>query len=160
MSRTSRAIKGTLTSFLQFGLQIVLQALLAPLVLRVIGQETLGAYAVLLQAIGYIALVDFGFAAAANRYLAQACGFDDGGLRLGQVMSTFRTYALFIHIGFLFTVHFALYLDRSLIVLVNCRKSRSANGALFAGCLGHYAHTPGNLSILAWWAPKIWRLPI
>jgi O-antigen/teichoic acid export membrane protein len=98
MSRTSRAIKGTLTSFLQYGLQIVLQALLAPLVLRVAGQETLGAYAILLQAIGFISLVDFGFAAAGNRYLAQACGFDDGGLRLRQVMSTMRTYTIFIHL--------------------------------------------------------------
>jgi O-antigen/teichoic acid export membrane protein len=100
MSRTSRALKGTLTSFLQYGLQIVLQIALAPLVLRVAGQETLGAYAILIQAIGYISLVDFGFAAAANRYLAQACGTDDGGLRLRQVMSTFRTYALFIALVF------------------------------------------------------------
>ena len=98
MSRTSRALKGTLTGFLQYGLQIVLQIALAPLVLRVAGQETLGAYAILLQAVGYIGLVNFGFAVAANRFLAQAYGFDDGGRRLGQVMSTLRTYALFINL--------------------------------------------------------------
>jgi O-antigen/teichoic acid export membrane protein len=100
MSRTSRAIHGTLTSFLQYGLQIILQIALAPIVLRAAGQETLGAYAILIQAIGCICLVDFGFASAANRYLAQAYGFDDGGLRLRRVMSTFRTYALFINLVF------------------------------------------------------------
>ncbi len=61
MSGTSRAIKGAVTSFLQYGLQIVLQIALAPLVLRAAGQETLGAYVSLMQAIGYLALVDFGF---------------------------------------------------------------------------------------------------
>ena len=87
MSRTSRALKGTLTSFLQYGLQIVLQAALVPLVLHIAGRETLGAYAILMQAIGYLALADLGFSVATNRFLAQAYGHDDGGLRFRQGMS-------------------------------------------------------------------------
>jgi O-antigen/teichoic acid export membrane protein len=97
-NRTSRAIRGTLTSFLQSGLQIVLQILLAPLILRVAGQETLGAYTVLIQALGYLALLDFGFAAAALRFLSQAYGYDDEGWHFRQVMSAFRTFALVTHI--------------------------------------------------------------
>ena len=93
-TRTSRAISGTLTSCLQFGLQLGLQAVLAPLVLRVTGQETLGAYAVLMQAIEYLALVDLGFGVALGRYLAQACGYEDGRRRFRDVFRTGRTFYL------------------------------------------------------------------
>ena len=98
MSRTARTASGTLTSFLQYGLQVILQITLAPLVLRAAGQETLGAYAILMQAIGYLALVDFGFAAAANRFMSQAYGKDDGGNLLRQVMSTFQSSAILINL--------------------------------------------------------------
>jgi O-antigen/teichoic acid export membrane protein len=100
MSRTSRAIKGTLTSFLQNGLHIVLQAALVPLVLHIAGRETLGAYAILMQAIAYLALADLGFSVATNRFLAQAYGHDDGGLRFSQVMGTARTFVFFSNIAF------------------------------------------------------------
>lgn len=100
MSRTSRAIKGTLTTFLQYGLHIVLQAALVPLVLHIAGKETLGAYAILMQAISYLALVDLGFSVATNRFLAQAHGHDDGGLRFRQVMGSARTFVLFSNIAF------------------------------------------------------------
>jgi O-antigen/teichoic acid export membrane protein len=98
MSRTSRALKGTLTNFLQYGLQIILQAALVPLVLHIAGKEMLGAYAILMQAISYLALADLGFSVAANRFLAQAHGLDDGGLRFRQVMGTARTFAFFSNI--------------------------------------------------------------
>lgn len=100
MSRKSRVVKGTLTSFIQYGLQILLQAALLPLILRVAGQETLGAYAILIQAIGYLSLVDLGFSAATSRYLAQAYGYDDEGLRFSQVISTFRTFSLCSNVVF------------------------------------------------------------
>lgn len=100
MSRTSRAFRGTLASFLQYGLQLVLQVALAPFLLRVAGQETLGAYAVLLQAIGYLSLTDLGFSISASRYLAQAYGWEDQGARFQQVMSTARTFTLFSNILF------------------------------------------------------------
>ena len=93
-SRTSRAISGTLTSFLQFCVQIGLQAFLAPLVLKHAGQETLGAYAVLIQVIGYLALVDLGFGVALSRYMAQAFGFDDQKERFGEIFTAGRTFYL------------------------------------------------------------------
>lgn len=94
-SRTSRAISGTLTSFIQFAMRIILQAALSPLVLIVAGQETLGAYSILMQAIAYLALVDLGFGVALSRYLSQAYGHDDGGRQFREVFETGRTYFLF-----------------------------------------------------------------
>jgi O-antigen/teichoic acid export membrane protein len=92
--RTSRALKGTLTSFLQMGVQIGLRAVLAPLILRVAGAETLGAYGILQQAIGYLVLTDLGFGVAVGRYLAQTHGSDDGGRRFRQVITIGKTFSL------------------------------------------------------------------
>lgn len=91
-TRTSRAAKGVLTSFLQYGLQIVLQAALAPLVLKVAGQETLGAYSILLQVVGYVALLDLGFGVALSRFLNQAFGLREQGGRFVTVFSTARVF--------------------------------------------------------------------
>lgn len=93
-TRTSRAAKGALTSFLQYGLQIALQAALAPLVLKVAGQETLGAYSILLQVVGYVALVDLGFSVALSRFLNQAFGLNDHGSHFINVFSTGRVFLL------------------------------------------------------------------
>ena len=92
--RTERAVKGTLAAFLQYGTQILLQLCLAPFVLRMAGQESLGAYALLMQAVAYLAMTDLGFSVTLYRYLAQANGYDDGGERFLNVMSTARTFLL------------------------------------------------------------------
>ena len=73
---------------------MLIQAFLAPLVLHVAGQETLGVYALLTQAIGYLAMVDLGFSVALNIYLARAKGHEDGDRRSCQVLSTARTFML------------------------------------------------------------------
>lgn len=91
-SRTERAAKGALVSFLQYGVQMVLQAFLAPLVLRMAGQETLGAYAFLMQVVGYLAMLDLGISVSLNVFMAKAFGHDDGGDRLRAILSTARTY--------------------------------------------------------------------
>jgi O-antigen/teichoic acid export membrane protein len=93
-NRTERAVKGTLVSFFQYGTQILLQLLLAPLVLRMAGQESFGAYALLMQVVAYLAMTDLGFSVTLNRYLAHANGYDDGGKRFRDVMSTARTFLL------------------------------------------------------------------
>lgn len=94
MSRTERAAKGAITAALQFALQIALQLLLTPVVLRLAGQDTLGVFAILMQALGYLALVDLGFSVALGRYLAQAHGHDDGGKRFRDILTTGRTFLL------------------------------------------------------------------
>ncbi len=99
-TRTSRAIAGTITSFLQYGLLVILQFLLAPVVLRVAGQEVLGAYSFLLQIVVWGALTDLGFGVAIGRYLAQAIGFDDQRRRFCNIFTTGRTFYLFSNIIF------------------------------------------------------------
>ena len=93
-NRTERAFNGTLVSFLQYGLQMLLQAFLAPLVLCLAGQETLGAYALLIQVYAYIAMLDLGFSATLTRFLANARGYQDEGRRFRDVISTARTFLL------------------------------------------------------------------
>jgi len=99
-NRTERAVKGTLVSFLQYGTQMLLQLFLAPLVLRLAGQESLGAYALLMQVVGYLAMTDLGFSVTLNRYLAQANGRDDAGRGFRDVLSTARSFLLCSNILF------------------------------------------------------------
>lgn len=93
-TRTSRAVAGTVTSFLQYGLLMVLQFALAPVVLRVAGQEVLGAYSFLMQVVSWAALTDLGFGVAISRNLAQAHGIDDMRKRFRDVFATGRTFYL------------------------------------------------------------------
>jgi len=114
-TRTSRAISGTLTSFLDIGLRLGLQAVLAPLVLYVAGQETLGAYGALVQVIAYLALVDLGFGVALSRYLAQAFGYDDQKKRFGEIITTGRTFYLATNIvGAFLAIILSIYVGRLL----------------------------------------------
>jgi O-antigen/teichoic acid export membrane protein len=74
MSRTHRATIGFATSIAQLIAQLGSAALLSPLVLHYAGQSTLGAYGVLMQAVGYLWLMDFGFGVALGRTLSQSAG--------------------------------------------------------------------------------------
>jgi len=93
-SRTSKAFNGTATSFLQYGIQVVLQVALAPIVLKIAGQETLGAYAIIMQIVGLGILLDLGFSVALGRFLSQAFGIDDNGARFREVFTLGRYFLL------------------------------------------------------------------
>jgi len=67
-----RAASGALTGFFQSSLAMASQLLLAPVILSCSGQEVMGAYAILMQIVGYSLLLDFGFSVALTRFLAQA----------------------------------------------------------------------------------------
>jgi len=91
MSRTARAAKGFGASIIQFCAQTLVQVLLAPIVLRVAGRETLGAYAAIMQALGLLNLLDVAGSWSLERFLAQATGLDDGGARFRILLTTART---------------------------------------------------------------------
>ena len=76
-TRTNKAVKGTITSLLQFGVLIILQVILTPAILKIAGQEVLGAYAIVMQIIGYGLILDFGLGVALSRYLSQSFGDSD-----------------------------------------------------------------------------------
>jgi len=99
-TRTSRAVAGTITSLLQYAFIILLQFLLAPAILRIAGQEVLGAYSFLMQMISWAALTDLGFGVAIGRNLAQAVGIDDHRQRFRTVFITGRTFFLVSNIAF------------------------------------------------------------
>jgi len=73
-SRTNKAVKGTITSLLQFGILIILQVILTPAILKIAGQEVLGAYVIMMQIIGYGLILDFGLSISLSRYLSQNFG--------------------------------------------------------------------------------------
>jgi O-antigen/teichoic acid export membrane protein len=100
MSRSARAAKGFATSILQYLTQIVLQIVLAPLVLKLAGRETLGAYAAISQTLSLLALVDIAGSWALERFLGQARGIEDGGARFRNVFTTSRTISLFTNVVF------------------------------------------------------------
>jgi O-antigen/teichoic acid export membrane protein len=113
MSRTGRAAKGFVTSIFQFSTQIVVQALLAPIVLKMTGRETLGAYSAVMQALGFIALTDFIGSWTLERFLGQASGLDDGGERFRCVFTTVRTiYLITVSAYSLLVVIFSFFVAR------------------------------------------------
>lgn len=94
MSRTRRAAMGGIVSLLQVATQMALQALLYPLFLRAAGAETLGAYSMLQQALGYFALSDLGFGSALGRWLAQAASEGPTSPRFLRLVRAGRTLQL------------------------------------------------------------------
>jgi O-antigen/teichoic acid export membrane protein len=94
MSRSARAAKGFAASIVQYCTQILVQILLAPIVLKVAGRETLGAYAAIMQTLGFLALVDIAGSWSLERFLGQASGLDDGGERFRNIFTTSRTLLL------------------------------------------------------------------
>ncbi len=132
MSRTGRAAKGFATGIFQFIVQVVVQVLLAPIILKVAGRETLGAYAAVMQALTFVALTDFIGSWTVERFLGQASGLDDGGERFRCILATARTalafsnllYSILVLIFSLFTARLfhlspavALQAERALWVI-------------------------------------------
>ena len=93
-SRTSKAFKGTVTSFAQYGIFIILQVMLTPLILKIAGQEVLGAYSIIMQIVGYGILLDLGFSVALARFLSQTYGLNDQGCRFAEVFTIGRVFLL------------------------------------------------------------------
>jgi O-antigen/teichoic acid export membrane protein len=113
MSRSSRAAKGFVTSIFQYVSQILVQVLLAPIVLKMAGRETLGAYAAIMQVLGFIALVDIVGSWTLERFLGQALGLEDGGERFRTILTTARTAFLFCNCAFgLLVVIFSFFISR------------------------------------------------
>ena len=93
-TRTKKAVKGTVTGLVQFGVLVILQVLLAPIVLRISGQEVLGAYAIVMQIIGYGLILDLGLSVALGRYLAQSFNASNEGIKFTKVFNIGRYFIL------------------------------------------------------------------
>jgi len=100
MSRSARAAKGFAASIVQYCTQILVQILLAPIVLKLAGRETLGAYAAIMQTLSFLALVDIAGSWSLERFLGQASGLDDNGERFRNIFTTARTMLLVTYSAF------------------------------------------------------------
>ncbi len=94
VTRAERAAKGYFISVLQLVLYMALQAIAAPVVLRLAGVHTLGAYAAIMQVVTYFTLFQVAFSATLARYLAQQHGLADGEDRFAAIFTTGRTCVL------------------------------------------------------------------
>lgn len=94
-TRTKKAVKGITTSLVQFGVLVILQAVLTPVILSIAGQEVLGAYSIVMQIIGYGLVLDFGLSVALSRYLSQSFGANDEGRKFTQTFNIGR-YFIFV----------------------------------------------------------------
>ena len=113
MGRTDRVTKGTIVALIQYTLQIGFQVLLSPLLLKVAGQEVLGAYAVLTQVIGYLALLNLSSILSLTRYLSFSYGIDDDGIQYQKVLSMGHTVLVFTNILFaILTAIFSLFSNK------------------------------------------------
>jgi len=113
MSRTGKAAKGFVASIFQFTAQILVQLLLAPLVLKFAGRETLGAYAAVMQALSFLYITDFIGSWTLERFLGQASGIDDGGVRFRCIFTTARTVFIFCNCAYSILVFiFSLFTAR------------------------------------------------
>jgi O-antigen/teichoic acid export membrane protein len=93
-TRTNKAVKGVITSVLQFFVLAILQAVLTPVILKIAGQEALGAYAIVMQIIGYGLILDFGLGVALSRYLSQSFDYTDNYTKFRKVFNIGRYFIL------------------------------------------------------------------
>jgi O-antigen/teichoic acid export membrane protein len=141
MSRKHRAAKGFATAIIQYISQIMVQVLLAPLVLLYAGRETLGAYAALMQTLGFFSIVNITGSWVLDRFLAQATGLQDGGKRFREIFTTYRSVLLITNFVYavlviIFSFHIARLLQLSPGV------ARQARYALYIIAIWMFVTTP------------------
>ncbi|HLI85955.1 MAG TPA: hypothetical protein VKV17_18720 [Bryobacteraceae bacterium] len=93
-TRTDRAAKGYAVNVAQTVLYMVLQGLLAPLVLKYAGVDTLGAYGAIMQVVACFAVFDNAFSVTLARYLARQHGVEASRQQFQSVFTTGRTCLL------------------------------------------------------------------
>lgn len=146
-TRTNKAVKGTITSLLQFVVLIILQVILTPAILKIAGQQVLGAYAILMQIIGYGLILDFGLSVALSRYLAQSFNDSDNGARFTNIFNIGRYFVLSTNtLLSIFVIALALNIDNlitgSHAIIVDARTALYllAAWAIFKAPLVLYGH--------------------
>ena len=90
MNRKRRVLQGSLVGVMQYIIQFFLQLVLAPLILSLAGQATLGVYAIFIQILGYLSLIQLGIGVSTSRSLSQAYGHNDSGVQFRTILNTAR----------------------------------------------------------------------
>jgi O-antigen/teichoic acid export membrane protein len=140
-TRTSRAVKGTITGIIQSALAILFQLIITPMILIHAGQEALGGYAIIMQIIGYGILLDFGFYVALTRYLCQSFDTHENENRFGKLLTVGRN-VLFITNFTVFLLLLAAALNIETIVRDSAAIQSQAQQALCFMAIWMVARTP------------------
>lgn len=90
MNRKNRVLQGSIVAVLQYIVQFILQLALAPLILSLAGQAILGVYAIFIQILGYLSLIQLGIGVSTSRFLSQAFGRKDKGLEFRTSLNAAR----------------------------------------------------------------------
>jgi O-antigen/teichoic acid export membrane protein len=88
MSRSRRALAGGAVLAMQVVLRVGTTIVVAPLLLHLESKETLGAYSVVTQLIGYVVLLELGLSRALSREVAQLSGGDGSAEPMAAVFGT------------------------------------------------------------------------
>lgn len=102
--RDHKALWGISTSILQFFTFFLIQIILTPLILKYSGSETLAAYSIFMQFIGYSILFDLGISTTLIRYLSQS--YYESEKKFINFFSSGRIIILLINIFFVFILLF------------------------------------------------------
>jgi O-antigen/teichoic acid export membrane protein len=127
-SRTKKAVLGTLTGVVHFMVLALMQVLLTPIILRMAGQETFGAYVIVMQIIGYGLLVDFGLSVAISRYLSQNFNANDGNSKFKSTFNLGRyfllaTNALFALTLLILSIKVEIFITGNSEIITDVRRS-------------------------------------
>ena len=87
-------------TIVQVVVQLLLQIVVAPVVLRFAGQNALGAFAAIVQCLAYMLAIDVGFYAMVVKYLAGAYGRGGVGPEFMTVVVTARRFFGWANIGY------------------------------------------------------------
>lgn len=146
--RGSRMIKNVLWSWLGVGISLASGILLSPYLIRKLGAEGYGIWALIFSVVGYYALVDLGFRSAVVRYTAHYHAKGDAE----SINAVINTGLVYFSLASIVLVGVTLYLWRSvhrffqvspalqddfsrLILIVGISWGLSLNCSLFGGCL-------------------------
>lgn len=86
-SRRRRALSGVAASYLSAGVTMVVGLLLTPVILRHLGRDAYGVWAIIGQIVGYVALTDFGMRSTLQAHVSHYSHTNDRRL-MGEMVST------------------------------------------------------------------------
>jgi O-antigen/teichoic acid export membrane protein len=96
MSRLSRVASDSLTSYLRYGVTLLVQLALVPYLISRLGNVDYGLWTLTFSVLGFLTLVDFGFTTGVVRFTAEARGSGDLDRRnrmLGTVLGVYYLLA-------------------------------------------------------------------
>lgn len=87
VSRRKRAVSGLFAGFGSTGVTMLVSFVITPVILRFLGREAYGTWAIIAQLVGYVMVVDIGMGSGVQAYVAQLAHKGDKEA-LGHILST------------------------------------------------------------------------